>query len=65
MCQFGEGHIPSEVVGIGKMAFAFTSIREIVIPDSVRYIDKGAFYGCSMLDKKCLDIPDGCDFIKD
>lgn len=47
------------------MAFAFTLIREIVIPDSVRYIDKGAFYGCSMLDKKCLDIPDGCDFIKD
>ena len=58
-------NIPSEVVGIGKMAFAFTSIREIVIPDSVRYIDKDAFYGCSMLDKKCLDIPYGCDFIKD
>ena len=47
------------------MAFAFTAIREIVIPDSIRYIDKGAFYGCSMLDKKCLNIPDGCDFIKD
>lgn len=30
------------------------AIREIVIPVSVRYIDKSAFYRCSMLDKKWM-----------
>lgn len=36
------------------MAFARNVIREIVIPDSVRYIDAEAFYSCNNLDTKFL-----------
>ena len=41
-------------------------IREIVIPDSVRYIDAEAFYSCNNLDTKFLSSqPEDCGFSKD
>ncbi len=34
------------VVGIGKETFKETAVREIVLPETVTYIDWFAFYGC-------------------
>lgn len=40
----------NEVIGIGWYAFANnTNITSIIIPDSVTWIDQGAFYGCTAL----------------
>ena len=48
------------------MAFARNVIREIVIPDSVRYIDAEAFYSCNNLDTKFLSSqPEDRGFSKD
>ena len=67
--QGGNGkddQLPPCVGGIGMMAFARNVIREIVIPDSVRYIDAEAFYSCNNLDTKFLSSqPEDRGFSKD
>lgn len=41
---FEEITIPNSVIGIGRYAFNRCIINKVVIPDSVTYIDEGAFY---------------------
>lgn len=45
------------VVAIGKSAFRDLSLKEVVIPNTVRHIDWFAFYGCGMLER--IAIPSG------
>lgn len=39
------------VIGIGEKAFQNLGLTEVVIPDSVKYIEDGAFKGCKRLEK--------------
>ena len=60
--------IPSEFNGkpvtvISDEAFSGNSITSITIPDSVTFIDDGAFYGCSSL--KSITIPNSVTSIGD
>ena len=53
---FGEiGHLNfsplSNVVRIGKAAFAHLSLKEIFIPDSVVFIASSCFFNCSLLER--------------
>ena len=41
--------IPSNIVYIGKHAFSYTDLVEVVIPEGVKIIDDRAFSGCSDL----------------
>ena len=41
--------IPATVTEIGKSAFCYTGIVEMVVPDAVQYIGDEAFLGCSRL----------------
>lgn len=41
--------IPSNIVHIGKHAFSYTDLVEVVIPEGVKIIDGRAFSGCSDL----------------
>ena len=42
-------NIPATVTEIGKYAFRYNSISEVIIPDAVQTIGEGAFLGCSSL----------------
>lgn len=50
--------IPNTVKKIGKMAFAYSALRDITIPKGVTSIGAGAFSGCSLsikiLDPDCV-----------
>ncbi len=62
MAREGVYSIPDGVKVIGKYAFRMCiNITEIIIPDSVEKIEKGAFYYCKALKK--LTIGNGCKLI--
>ena len=42
-------HLPETLTSIGEDAFIFSGIPQIQIPDSVRAIERRAFYGCARL----------------
>ena len=46
-----ETKIPNTITEIGSDAFAYSAIRRITIPKSVKYIDNCAFYGCKYLEE--------------
>lgn len=48
-----------EIIGID--AFYGTRVKEIVIPDNVKSIEKGSFWGCSSL--KTITLPASLAFI--
>lgn len=48
--------ISEKIKEIGRLSFAQTGLKEIVIPDGVETIEYGAFYGCEDLEK--VTIPD-------
>lgn len=50
--------LPNQVdsLEIGKWAFQGTAIREIILPEGVTGVGKGAFYGCDNLEK--AEFPD-------
>lgn len=52
----GKYIIPFGVETIGKSAFRHSSIHAIDIPDSITYIEDGAFWGCENI--RTLSIPD-------
>lgn len=62
IAKTGTYEIPSGIKIIGKYAFRMaTNLTEIIIPDSVEKIEKGAFCYCKSL--KTLKIGNGCKSI--
>ena len=56
--------IPEGVSSIGEFSFFYNrSIREIVMPKTLKRIESRAFYEASNLE--CASIPDGCEYIGD
>lgn len=53
--------IPDKVQTIGAGAFANTGVKEVMLPDSVKTIEKEAFAYCSQLEK--VTLPDGLQTI--
>lgn len=47
--------IPSGVTIIGRSAFGWTNLEEIIIPSSVENADSGLFSGCNKLEKIIVD----------
>lgn len=47
-------HNGSPVTEIGRYAFAYVNVEELIIPDSVETISEGAFYNCKSLKKVTL-----------
>lgn len=45
------------VVAIGAQAFWCAPVREVILPDTVKYIRKEAFRGCTSLEK--INLPEG------
>ncbi len=57
--------LPANLIEIGREAFIYSAITEIVLPDQVKVIGKSAFYGCGNLKKATLpgsleEIPSEC-----
>lgn len=59
----GDFEFPSSVTEIGPEAFAYSAIKNIVIPDSVQEIGSGAFIGCQSLES--VKLPKSCTIITD
>ncbi len=57
----GTYSVPKGVTAIDYGAFALTGIADISLPDSLKTIDRAAFYGCK--DLRSLDLPDGLESI--
>ena len=60
--------IPAEidgqpVVSIGEKVFKNTTVSEVVLPDSIKAILRGAFSGCKRLQH--IDLPDGLEYLGD
>ncbi len=47
--------IPSDITEIGPEAFRECSLKSITIPDTVKKIDKMAFYGCKKLERVAIE----------
>lgn len=44
----------SALLSVGTGAFAFTGLKEVVLPDSCQTIEEAAFYGCTKLTSFCF-----------
>ncbi len=55
MYSLDEILLPESLLTIGRMAFAYTMIKQITIPASVKKIDEHAFMGCNQLDKIVIE----------
>lgn len=63
--KFTSIKLPANTVEIGKEAFMYSEIAEIVVPDQVKVMGKGTFYGCGNLKKATLpgsleEVPQDC-----
>lgn len=50
-CPISEINIPEGVVRIENWSFAYTDIKTLKLPDSLEYIEDGAFFGCEDIEE--------------
>lgn len=51
------------VISIGEKAFRNTTVSEVILPDSIKAILRGAFSGCKRLQH--IDLPDSVEYLGD
>lgn len=50
-----------DVVAIAASAFSHSPMKEIILPDTIKFIEANAFYNCIYLEK--INFPEGLEFI--